>query len=65
MKLNVKKAPSAGLYEGQTDEDDMGVTYAEVAAYMNGEEVSDRARAIIERYHRVSGHKRALPKTFK
>ena len=61
----IKKAPSAGLYEGQTDEDDMGVTYAEVAAYMNGEEVSDRARAIIERYHRVSGHKRALPKTFK
>lgn len=60
----IEKAPSAGLYEGQTDESDMGVSYAAVAAYMAGEPVSDGERAIIERYHRVSGHKRRMPKTF-
>lgn len=61
----IQKAPSAGLYEGQTDEDDMGVTYAEVADYMAGRDVKETSRVIIERYHRVSHHKRQMPKTFK
>ncbi len=60
----ITKAPSAGLYEGQTDEDDMGVTYAAVAEYMAGREVSEHDRAIIERYHARSEHKRRLPRTF-
>lgn len=60
----IKKAPSAGLFEGQTDEDDMGVTYAAVADYIAGREVTDHDRAIIERYHTRSEHKRRLPKTF-
>ena len=53
-----KKAPSAGLYEGQTDEKEMGVTYAAIERYMAGEEVSPEEAAVIERYHRVSEHKR-------
>ncbi len=61
----IKKAPSAGLFEGQTDEADMGVTYAAVADYMDGREVSDHDRAIIERYHARSEHKRRMPLTFK
>ncbi|MBO4479900.1 MAG: NAD(+) synthase, partial [Clostridia bacterium] len=32
----VTKAPSAGLFEGQTDESEMGVTYAEIDAYLRG-----------------------------
>ena len=60
----IKKAPSAGLFEGQTDEDDMGVTYAAVADYIAGREVTDHDRAIIERYHTRSEHKRRLPRTF-
>lgn len=60
----ITKAPSAGLFEGQTDEGEMGVTYAAVAAYMNGEPVTEKEREIIERYHRRSEHKRALPPTF-
>ncbi len=60
----IEKAPSAGLYEGQTDEGDMGVTYAEVADYMAGRAVRPEARAIIERYHRTSEHKRRMPRTF-
>ena len=61
----IKKAPSAGLFEGQTDEDDMGVTYAAVADYIEGRPVSEHDRAIIERYHTRSEHKRRMPTTFR
>ena len=60
----IDKAPSAGLFEGQTDEDDMGVSYAEITDYMAGRPVREEAARIIERYHRVSEHKRRLFKTF-
>ena len=60
----VNKAPSAGLFEGQTDEKEMGVTYAEIDAYLRGEPVSEEAKAIIERYHRSSLHKMVLPPVF-
>ncbi len=59
----IEKAPSAGLFEGQTDEADMGVSYQEVSDYMEGKPVSTEAAAIIERYHARSEHKRRLPKT--
>ena len=60
----VTKAPSAGLFEGQTDESEMGVTYAEIDAYLRGEKVSDEAKKIIERYHKAAGHKMVLPPIF-
>ena len=60
----VTKAPSAGLFEGQTDESEMGVTYAEIDAFLRGEPVSLEAQAIIERYHRSSLHKMALPPVY-
>ena len=52
------KAPSAGLFEGQTDEGEMGVSYAAVERYMDGGEVTSEEKAVIERFHRVSAHKR-------
>ncbi len=52
------KAPSAGLFEGQTDEKEMGVTYAAVDRYMDGGEVSEAEKAVIDRLHRISEHKR-------
>ena len=54
----IGKAPSAGLYDGQTDEGDMGVRYAAVERYMKGEPVTDGERAVIERMHGRSEHKR-------
>lgn len=54
----INKAPSAGLFEGQTDEKEMGVTYQEITDYMEGKEVSEKSKAIIEHYHRTSEHKR-------
>lgn len=55
----IKKAPSAGLFEGQTDEADMGVTYDEIGRVIAGEEVPDPSGAIIARMHRQSAHKRS------
>lgn len=54
----ITKAPSAGLFEGQTDEKEMGVTYAQIEDYLEGKAVAEDAKAIIERYHAVSEHKR-------
>ena len=54
----IEKAPSAGLFEGQTDEKEMGITYAAIDAYMAGRPVSEHDRGIIERMHRASEHKR-------
>ncbi len=60
----VTKAPSAGLFEGQTDESEMGVTYAEIDAFLAGEKVSEEAEKIIARYHRSSLHKMVMPTTY-
>jgi len=57
----VTKPPSAGLYPGQTDEEEMGVTYAAVDAHLRGEAVSDEEEAIIRRYHAYAGHKTRMP----
>ncbi|MBR5534489.1 MAG: NAD(+) synthase, partial [Ruminiclostridium sp.] len=54
----IEKAPSAGLFEGQTDEDDMGVTYAAIDKYITTGEANEHDKAIIDRYHSRSGHKR-------
>ena len=53
----IEKAPSAGLFEGQTDEKEMGVKYSTVDAYLAGEAVSEQDKAIIARYHARSLHK--------
>jgi NAD+ synthase len=59
----IEKAPSGGLYEGQTDEGEMGVTYAAIDSYLRGEEVSAHDRKIIEEHHKRSRHKRNMPLT--
>lgn len=55
------KAPSAGLWEGQTDESEMGTTYDMVDDLLSGKEIPQRDREIIDRLHRRSEHKRSLP----
>lgn len=60
----IRKAPSAGLFEGQTDEADMGVTYAEIDRYITTGEASPESKAIMDRYHSRSEHKRRMPATF-
>lgn len=52
------RVPSAGLFAGQTDEKEMGVTYVELDSYLLGKEVSEEAKERIEHLHRISEHKR-------
>lgn len=57
----IHKAPSAGLWEGQTDEEEMGVSYDIIDKYLNGETVSEEERNRIESMHRRTEHKRKMP----
>ncbi|MBE6632582.1 MAG: NAD(+) synthase [Ruminococcaceae bacterium] len=57
----IKKAPSAGLFEGQTDEQEMGVSYAAIDRYIVEGVAEEKDKAIIDRYHRNSEHKRRMP----
>ena len=52
------KAPSAGLFEGQTDEQEMGVTYAAIDQFLLTGQADEKDMAVIDRFHRVSEHKR-------
>lgn len=57
----IDKAPSAGLYQGQTDEAELGVTYADISAYIKGGELSVCMRRRIAGMEERTAHKRALP----
>lgn len=56
----INKAPSAGLWEGQTDENEMGTTYDMIDRYLKGEEIPDNDLEIIDKLHARSEHKRNL-----
>ena len=60
----IDKAPSAGLFEGQTDEQEMGVSYAAIDRYLMTGEASEQDRAVIERFHARSEHKRRGPAVY-
>ena len=53
-----ERVPSAGLFEGQTDEKEMGVSYKDLDAYILGKEVSEEAKKRIQYLERISEHKR-------
>jgi NAD+ synthase len=56
----IQKKPSAGLWEGQTDENEMGTTYDYIDKFLKGEEIPEKDKEIIERMHRSSEHKRQI-----
>ncbi|OON98347.1 MAG: NAD(+) synthase [Epulopiscium sp. Nele67-Bin004] len=60
----LEKPPSAGLWEGQTDENEMGVTYDEVEEFIKTGATNERAQQIIERANKISKHKREMPYCF-
>jgi NAD+ synthase len=59
----IDKPPSAGLWSGQTDEGEMGFTYADLDSYLTAGAgaVAPAVALRIERLVRTSDHKRALP----
>lgn len=57
----VNRVPTAGLWPGQTDEAEMGITYDAIDRYLVGEKVPEDLVQKIEKLHRQSEHKRQLP----
>lgn len=57
----LKKTPSAGLWENQTDEEEMGTTYAAIDRHLKGLPIDEKDLSIIERMHRNTEHKRNMP----
>ena len=60
----IEKAPSAGLFDGQTDEGEMGFTYKELDTYLGGGKINDAVLEKIQRMHAKSEHKRRSILTF-
>lgn len=60
----VEKPPSAGLWAGQTDESEMGLTYSQIDAFLEGRELDETTYRSIERRRNGSEHKRRLPAAF-
>ncbi|GAA0601588.1 NAD(+) synthase [Virgibacillus siamensis] len=60
----VHKQPSADLWEGQTDEDEMGTSYDTIDAYLRGEEIPEQDKKRIEQMHIRTEHKRRGAKQF-
>ncbi|QCR44512.1 NAD(+) synthase [Curtobacterium sp. SGAir0471] len=61
-----EKAPTADLLDdlpGQTDEANLGLTYAEIDAYLQGHDVPDEVAEAIETRYRATEHKRRVPAT--
>ncbi len=54
----VERVPSAGLFKGQSDETEMGVTYEAVDKFLLGEKIDEKDLKVIERLHKISEHKR-------
>jgi NAD+ synthase len=66
----IDRAPSPGLWPGQTDEGEMGITYAEIDAILAAWEAGETPDLPADRIAKVEGmvarseHKRAMPPSF-
>lgn len=57
----IEKPPSAGLWEGQTDEGELGLTYETLDTYLEGEDIPEDDKQQIEAMETASAHKRQMP----
>lgn len=57
----ITKAPSAGLWLGQTDEAEMGFTYDLLETYLAGGQVPPDVALRIRQMNDRSAHKRCMP----
>jgi len=58
----IEKTPTAGLWSGQTDEQEMGITYDELDRYIiTGQATTSEKEARIKALYKNSEHKRRLP----
>lgn len=58
------KKPSADLWEGQTDEDELGISYAEIDNCLLNGEGSESSKNKVMAAFMKTGHKRDIPKIY-
>lgn len=61
----IQKPPSAGLFENQTDEDEMGFSYDDLEKFINNEKIDSNIEEKIKRMVKISEHKRNFAKSFR
>jgi len=54
----IDRVPSAGLWPGQSDEEEMGVTYSEIRTFFEGGKMSEEAAKEIQQMVKATEHKR-------
>ena len=59
----IAKPPSAGLWAGQTDEREMGITYQELDRYLASGEAEAEMKRRVDAMVQGSAHKRSTPAT--
>lgn len=60
----IDKAPSAGLYEGQTDEKDMGIKYADLDKYISTGEGTEKTKQKVDHARKITEHKRNMGRIY-
>lgn len=60
----IEKNPSADLWDGQTDETEMGTTYDKIDAYLNNDAIPKKDEDLIEKMHQKTEHKRRIPQIY-
>lgn len=55
------RAPSAGLWEGQTDEQELGTSYDNIDRYLVGTPIPEHDEQKIKKLHDATEHKRQMP----
>ncbi|MEB3102273.1 ammonia-dependent NAD(+) synthetase [Ferviditalea candida] len=55
----ITKAPTAGLWPGQTDEDELGISYEDNSSYLEGKEIDPKVKEKLERQYQITEHKRS------
>ena len=64
-RVIIDKPPSAGLWEGQTDEVELGISYDDLDTYLLGGYVPADVKKRIKRMHESARHKRSMPSIFR
>jgi NAD+ synthase len=57
----IQREPTASLYDGQTDEKEMGVTYQEIDKFLSGKKINNNSLKVIHDSHRKNIHKLNMP----
>jgi len=57
----IEKPPSAGFWEGQTDEQELGITYEELDSYLLTGQAREEVRKKVDALAQASAHKKRLP----